>query len=62
MCMCVPYLNEQEHRDLLWHMRLTEKYGIAQPMAPEDPTESQTIRTRREANAILARVSKPVTL
>lgn len=57
--MCCPGpLNHESPSPAEWIQRLTDKYGITQPFADEEPTETQTERTRREANAILARARK----
>lgn len=61
--MCCPGPPYPESLSLAeWIQRLTDKYGITQPFADEEPTETQTERTRREANAILARAHRVQTL
>lgn len=60
--MCAPYGSFLDHPQPSlpeWEARLASKYGIVTPMAPEEPTEDPLDRTRREANAILARASAP---
>ena len=61
MCFYTPFDTpsfSQMLADLEHAEKLKAKYGIAQPMAPEDD-EDPLDRTRREANAILARASAP---